>query len=49
MKELVPVLIASAALAGCGVVTVERTYDDNLIREIGVGSNAVGELVPTLE
>ncbi|MFZ0090488.1 MAG: hypothetical protein WAL63_13325 [Solirubrobacteraceae bacterium] len=36
-------------LAGCGITTLNQTYDASLIRQLGAGSNLVASVAPTLE
>ena len=50
MRHLAASLIVAGALGtGCGVGTVDRTYDDSLIRDVGTGSTALGKIIPTIQ
>lgn len=49
MSRLASALIAAALLTGCGVATMDRSYDDAVIREVGAGSDGLGRIAPTLQ
>ena len=49
MRALALGLLMAASLTACGVQTIDQTYNDRLVQEIGVGSEAIGKVVPTLE
>jgi hypothetical protein len=48
VRALAVALLATAALSGCAVTTMETTFDDALIRDVGAGSDAVGRIETTL-
>ena len=48
IRALIVALLVATVLNGCAATTVETTFDDALIRDVGAGSDALGRIETTL-
>jgi hypothetical protein len=49
LRRLLAFALGSSLLAGCGVTTYQQVYSPELIKQVGAGSLAEAQLLPTIQ